>query len=89
MAKMRAKMYVSLVQENYSWDDKTKKVSETLVMSAVAKSTSYEPDGLDEDNTYAKFSPGGQLTLTVANPALWNQFKFGEKYYLDFTEAPK
>lgn len=47
----------------------------------------YPSDGSDEDNTYAKFSPSGSLSLTVANPALVGKFAEGEKYYLDFTKA--
>jgi hypothetical protein len=62
--------------------------SEVLEFSAVCKSGSYPADGSDEDNTFAKFSPSADLKLTVANPALLGRFKPGQKYYLDFTEAP-
>jgi len=62
---------------------------ERLTFSAVAKSGSYPADGSDEDNTYAKYSPSGSLSLTVANPNLLGKFKQGEKYYLDFTLAPE
>lgn len=47
----------------------------------------YPENGEDEDNTYAHFSPSGELRLTVANPNLVGTFKPGRKYYLDFTEA--
>jgi hypothetical protein len=79
MVDMRAKFVVSEVKryENI----------EQLSMNAVCKSGGYGEDGLDEDNTYAKFSPSGQLTLTVANPVLFGKFNPGEKYYLDFTKA--
>lgn len=59
---------------------------ETLHMHAVAASK-YPEDGSDEDNTYAKFSPGANLQINIANPALFGKFKVGEKYYLDFTQA--
>jgi orotidine-5'-phosphate decarboxylase len=65
---MRAKMQVGMVQENChrvnaqgQWDTNAEptKVSETLSMHAVAKN-GYDASGLDEDNTYAKMSPGAQ-----------------------------
>ena len=48
---------------------------------------SYGNDGLDEDNTYAKFSPSGSLELSIANPALLGVIQPGQKFYLDFTPA--
>ena len=62
---------------------------ENLRFVAVAKSGGYPADGGDEDNTFAKFSPSGELKLTVANPALLGKLNPGEGYYLDFTLAPK
>jgi len=86
MATMRAKLQVGFVQEMFSCEDMTEKVQEVLTMHAVAASK-YPEDGSDEDNTYAKFSPGANLTINVANPALWGKFTVGEKYYVDFTKA--
>ena len=86
MIKMRAKFQVGFVQEQFSWDDKTKKVGEVLTMHAVAASK-YPEDGSDDDNTYAKWSPGANLQINIANPALWDSFTVGEKFYVDFTPA--
>ncbi len=61
--------------------------TETLHFSAVAKSGSYPEDGSDEDNTYAKFSPSANLSISITNPALLGKFTPGEKYYVDFTPA--
>lgn len=99
---MRAKMQVGMVQENVSARDakgewcqlgspeavSQHKYGETLVMCAVAKN-GYDASGLDEDNTYAKMSPGAHLTINIANPALWGQFKHGDKFYVDFHKADK
>ena len=79
MTKMRAKMQISHITQHQN--------CEVLELNAVCKSGSYTDDGSDEDNTYAKFTPSGKLTLTVANPALIGQFKPGQKFYLDFTLA--
>lgn len=57
---------------------------ENLTFHAVSKNGSYPADGSDEDNSYARFSPAGAMTLTVANPALLGKFAIGDTFYLDF-----
>lgn len=90
MNVMRAKMQVGFVQEHFyganGEDGKPTKSQETLTMHAVCASK-YSEDGHDDDNTYAKFSPGANLSINIANPALFGAFKVGEKYYLDFSKA--
>jgi hypothetical protein len=86
MPTMRAKLQVGFVQEHFYGPNGAKSL-ETLTMHAVSASK-YPEDGSDEDNTYAKFSPSANLSINIANPALWGQFKVGEKYYVDFTQAP-
>lgn len=81
MPVMRAKMRVSNI-ENFG-------PNERLTFHAVAKSDGYPADGSDEDNSYARWSPSGELTLMVANPALHGKFAIGDKFYLDFTKADK
>jgi hypothetical protein len=85
MTTMRAKFQVGFVQEHFHGPDGAKSY-ETLTMHAVAASK-YPEDGSDEDNTFAKFSPGANLSIHIANPALFGQFKVGDKYYADFTPA--
>jgi hypothetical protein len=77
--KMRAKMKVESVQIFEG--------REVLRMSAVCKSGGYPADGSDEDNTFAKFTPGATLEMHISNEALHGKFKPGQKFYLDFTEA--
>ena len=60
---------------------------EQLRMLCVCKTGADPPDGSDEDNTFAKFSPSGTLELTIANPALIGKFNPGDTYYLDLTQA--
>ncbi len=83
MPKMRAKMVVTGVEESLL---DGKKVGERLSFAAVANCP-YPEDGSDEDNTYAKFSPDARLSIYVANPVLFDQFKTNEKYYVDFSQA--
>ncbi|MDT3672839.1 MAG: hypothetical protein ROZ37_21180 [Aromatoleum sp.] len=89
MSEMRAKLQVSFVQEHFSELDGVKTTScETVVMHAVCRTNGYsDTNGDDEDNTYAKYSPQADFRITVANPALFGQFKTGDKYYADFTRA--
>lgn len=83
MTSMRAKLKVSYVHENV-YDGK--KQGERLSFHAVCASK-YPDDGSDENNTFAKFSPSAEFTINVANPALFDKFKVGEEYYVDFTLA--
>lgn len=84
-ATMRAKFQIQAVTS--SINNKGEKSNETLAMSPVCKTGGYPEDGLDEDNTFAKWSPSGSLGLTITNPALWDKFRPGQKFYLDFTPA--
>lgn len=77
MPQMRAKMRLTSVTQH--------ETCEVLKFNAVGRSSCYPADGSDEDNTYGKYTPSAELSLTVANPALLRQFKPGETYYLDFT----
>ncbi|WP_198033112.1 hypothetical protein [Methylosinus sp. PW1] len=95
MTTMRAKLQVGMVQEHFTtdWADPNNqdagvkvKTGETLTMHAVCKNQ-YDESGLDEDNTFAKYSPGASLSIQIANEALWGKFKHGDKFYVDFTPA--
>lgn len=79
MPTMRAKLNLNRIEQSMS--------SERLYFNAVC-AKSYPADGSDEDNTYAKFSPQAEFSITITNPALLGQFNVGEKYYVDFTQAP-
>lgn len=76
---MRAKMRITEVNR-FEGSDRIK-------MVAVARPGGYPSDGSDEDNTYAKFTPQGELTITVNNPALLGKYEPGKRFYLDFTPA--
>lgn len=84
MTTMRAKLQVGFVHQYKDRDGAV--TMETLKMHAVA-ATKYPSDGSDEDNTFAKFSPGADLSINIANPALLGKFAVGEKFYVDFTPA--
>jgi hypothetical protein len=77
---MRAKLQISQITKFQSGNEQLKFHG---VPAAV-----YKPDGMDEDNTYAKFSPSVELSITIANPALLGKFAPGDKFYVDFTPVP-
>lgn len=60
---------------------------EQIKLSAVCGKAPFGKEGESEDNTYARYTPSGELSLSITNPALHGKFKPGQKFYLDFTEA--
>lgn len=83
--KMRAKVRVSAVLPWQNGDGVV--TQERLMFHGVAKNEGYPADGLDEDNTFAKFSPSIAFDMQVANPALIGKFAVGDTFYVDFTPA--
>jgi hypothetical protein len=80
MPAMRAKLRVTSVVHNEDCNQDR--------LSAIAVTSSpFDADGLNEDNTYAKYTPSASLEMTIANPALVGKFRAGQVFYLDFTEA--
>lgn len=84
MSKMRAKLRVGSIMP-HQVNGQT--VSERVVFHGVSKSDPYPPDGSDENNTFAKFSPSVMLDIQIANPSLIGTFEPGDTFYVDFTPA--
>lgn len=81
MAAMRAKMQVQSVEKFTGCD--------VLKMAPVCGGKPFGPNGQSEDNTFALYTPSGELKLNITNPDLLGKFEPGQKFYVDFTEAPK
>ena len=79
---MRAKVKVTAV---FPSSDKS---SEILYFGGVSKNK-YDPDGLDEDNTFAKFTPSFHLQMSITNPSLLQTFEVGDVFYVDFVKEDK
>lgn len=77
---MRAKVRITAIKPN----DGDKVTQEALTFNFPAKDSPYPADGSDEDQQFARYSPSGSLSLTVANPALLGKFAVGDTFYLDF-----
>lgn len=78
---MRAKVRLSTLQKYEN--------SESLRFTAVCKNDGYDSNGLDENNTFAKFTPIFDSSMTVLNPALLNRLQQGDEFYVDFHLIPK
>lgn len=44
-------------------------------------------DGTEENEKFHKYTPNGEVSMTVDNPAASEQFELGKQYYVDFTPA--
>lgn len=75
---MRAKMVVQTVDKY--------ETSENIKMRAVYASK-YPEDGSDENNTFAKFTPNADLSMSITNPNLLGKINVGDVFYVDFTKA--
>ncbi len=53
--------------------------SNSVTLSAVGDSI---------NKSWAKWTPGGTIEMTINNPDALDQFKVGEYYFVDFTVAP-
>lgn len=76
---MRAKMEVRQVEKFEGRED--------IRMAAVCGTDPFGPNGESEDNTFARYTPSGELFMTINNPALLGKIESGQKFYLDFTLA--
>lgn len=43
--------------------------------------------GSDENKSFSKFTPSGELQMSITNPAAQGFFVNGREYYLDITPA--
>lgn len=41
----------------------------------------------EENKSWSKYTPGGQLTIHVSNPAAFEQFEQGKEYFIDIQPA--
>ena len=75
---MRAKMQVQSVTRVIGG------YTEQVEMSAV-----YGGSTNDKDNSFAKTTPSGKITLQIANKELHGVYQPGDTFYVDFTPVLK
>lgn len=76
---MRAKFELKTIETPYEG-------CEELAFLAVTEKP-FDTEGASDDNSFAKWTPDGHLTMKVTNPALLGKFEVGQKFYLDFRLA--
>lgn len=47
----------------------------------------YDPNDLDGNKSWTRWTPSGELRLQITNPEAFNQFKVGVKYIIHFSPA--
>jgi len=82
---MRAKFIVNEVSDvSYRGGSSCQK----LTMAPVTD-THYKGDGENEDNTFARYTPSGEIRLSITNPNLKGEIEAGDIFYIDFIKAEK
>ena len=71
---VRAKFFLPINSE--AEDDSYR----TIHMSPITADT-------EENKAWSKYTPDGQLTMHVSNPAAFDQFEQGKEYYIDIQPA--
>lgn len=79
MSKMIAKFRVTNIERPYEG-------CERLTLSAVTDKP-FDGEGNSEDNSFARYTPAGELKMDITNPNLRGTFQQGQKFYLEFREA--
>lgn len=69
--QVRAKFRVTNINKDYD-------TQRTVYLSAVKEHE-------DDNNQWSKYTPAGQIILTITNPTAYDQFEVGKFYYVDFT----
>ena len=77
MSKVRAKFFVKQII-NYHNGDPTSDQAGEVVLGPV-----YD----DDDNEWSKWTPQGEIKMTITNPAALDAFELGGQYFVDFTPA--
>jgi hypothetical protein len=75
---VRAKFRVSQVTAHAG------STSQQFVLNAVSPADGEIP----ENEKYHKYTPSGEIKMTIDNPQAQEQLKLGDYFYVDFTPCP-
>ena len=64
-------------------------VSSEILKMAPVTSKPFDAEGFSEDNSFAKWTPSGNLEMTVTNPALLGRINVGDTFKLNFEKCEK
>jgi len=77
----RAKVYVESVRE-YSQAPGYPSSQKEVIFKPVSASD------VAEDQHFSKWTPNGELKLSINNPLVLDQIQPGKLFYVDFTDVP-
>ncbi|MEL6259274.1 MAG: hypothetical protein AAFQ67_09475 [Pseudomonadota bacterium] len=77
--KVRAKFRVMAINPTPNSDPKD--LSAQVILNPVMD------DGREDNATWSKYTPGGEISLWITNPAAIEAFELGRAYFIDFTPA--
>ncbi|MBC7280055.1 hypothetical protein [Hoeflea sp.] len=77
MAKVRAKFFVKQIINHHNGDPKAEQAGE-VVLGPV-----YD----DDNKEWSKWTPQGEIKMTITNPAALEAFELGRQYYVGFSPA--
>jgi hypothetical protein len=80
---VRCKFYVVSVAQTASQPS-----TEAATAPVTQEQITLAPVYGDENKPWSKFTPCGQLQLTITNPDVIGQFKPGELFFVDLTPVP-
>lgn len=90
-ATMRAKFVISeVLPTNHSHEGKAndgEKWDQVTIKANAVTDKPFDPDGISEDNSFARWTPTGTLEMVITNPDLFDKIKESDKFYLDFTKV--
>jgi len=75
----RAKFQCTNVQQSSSAYNQEGHTSSQITLGAVSDA---------ENKTWSKWTPMGEIRLTINNPEALKTFEIGKFYFVDFNEAP-
>ncbi len=75
---VRAKFTVTSVEPNGATDEENKGSTVTLLPVV---------GGSPENDSFYKWTPGGEISLSTINEVAAAQFEVGKEFYVDFTPA--
>ena len=75
---VRAKFYVKSINHLYTQTPDN-------VCAEIKLSAAYGKD----NESWSKYTPSGEISMTITNPAAIDRFELGKQYYVDFVPAEK
>lgn len=81
MKTVRAKFFVKSILALHNGNHEADQASEVKLGPV------YGTDADDPNASWSKYTPSGEISMTITNPAAVDQFELGGEYFVDFTKA--